>query len=89
MSENLDIRRGFVGIVVEERDAVSEVNRILSSYGSLIQGRIGIPDQSDGTAVIGLIVSGSPDQVGAMTGKLGNLHGILVRSAMLPKKKEA
>lgn len=88
MSEITDIRHGFVGIVVEERESVPEVNRILTAYASMIQGRIGVPDQNDGTAVIGLIVSGSPDQVGAMTGRLGNLRGIQVRSAMLSKKKK-
>ena len=82
-----DCRKGFVGIAVEERETVSEMNRILSSYSDLILGRIGLPDPKDGTAVIGLIVFGSPDRVGAMTGRLGNLHGVQVRSAMLPKKK--
>ncbi len=82
-----DIRLGFVGIVVEERSMAEDVNRILSHYGAIIRGRIGIPDPETGLAVIGLIVEGSNDQVGAMTGRLGNLPGVTVKSAMTAKPK--
>lgn len=83
MSDN---RLGFVGIVVEERSQAEQVNRILSQFGGMIRGRIGVPDQQTGLAVIGLIVEGTNDQVGAMTGKLGNLPGVTVKSAMTGKK---
>ena len=65
-----------------------DVNRILSNYGAIIRGRIGIPDPETGLAVIGLIVEGSNDQVGAMTGRLGNLPGVTVKSAMTAKPKK-
>jgi len=83
-----DIRLGFVGVVVEDRAQAEQVNRILSGFGGIIRGRIGIPDQETGHAVIGLVVQGTNDQVGAMTGKLGNLPGVTVKSAMTNKKKE-
>ena len=83
-----NIRLGFVGIVIEDRSQVEQVNRILSAFGDMIRGRIGIPDKETGRAVIGLIVEGTNDQVGAMTGKLGNLHGITVKSALTAKKSE-
>ena len=81
-----DIRLGFVGVVVEERTRAEDVNRILSAYGEIIRGRIGIPDKDTGLAVIGLIVEGTNEQVGAMTGKLGNLSGVTVKSALTAKK---
>ena len=81
-----DIRLGFVGVVVEERCRAEDVNRILSNYGGIIRGRIGIPDQETGLAVSRLIVEGTNDQVGAMTGKLGNLSGVTVKSALTAKK---
>lgn len=79
-------RLGFVGVVVEERGMAEQVNRILSAYGGIIRGRIGIPNQETGTAVIGLIVEGTNDQIGAMTGKLGNLRGVTVKSAVTNAK---
>ena len=40
-----DVRLGFVGVVVEERRRAEDVNRILSQFGRIIRGRIGVPDQ--------------------------------------------
>ena len=80
-------RLGFVGIVVESREETPRVNRVLSEYGHLIKGRIGVPNPEDGTAVIGLIVEGTNEEVGALTGKLGNIPGMTVRSALTGKKK--
>lgn len=81
-----DIRLGFVGVVIEERSRAEDVNRILSQFGEIIRGRIGIPDQETGLAVMGLIVEGTNDKVGAMTGRLGNLSGVTVKSALTAKK---
>lgn len=79
-------RVGFVGIVIEDRAAAPEVNAILSSFGDIIRGRMGVPDQQSGDAVIGLIVRGTNDQLGALTGRLGNLPGVQVKSAMTQAK---
>ena len=64
-----DIRMGFVGIVVEKKDEIAEVNRVLTSFSDIIRGRIGIPNQDDHSAVIGLIVEGTNSLLGALTGK--------------------
>ncbi|MBQ9210427.1 MAG: iron-only hydrogenase system regulator [Clostridia bacterium] len=80
-------RLGFVGIVVDSREEIARVNKVLTDYGALIKGRIGVPNQEDGTAVIGLIVEGTNENLGAMTGKLGNIPGITVKSALTGKKK--
>ena len=82
----MEERLGFVGIVIEDRERAEEVNRVLSQYGSMIRGRIGVPDRETGLAVIGIIVEGTNDQVGAMTGRLGNLSGVTVKSAMTAKR---
>ena len=80
-------RIGFIGIVLYRKDSVEEVNRILSRFGNLIRGRIGVPNHEDASAVIGLITEGSNDEIGALTGKLGNRPGITVKSALVPAKK--
>ena len=84
-----DIRMGFVGIVVEKKDEIAEVNRVLTLFSDMIRGRIGIPNQADHSAVIGLIVEGTNARVGALTGKLGNISGITVKSALTAKKATA
>ncbi len=82
----METRLGFVGIVVQQMESAGEVNRILSQYGSMIRGRIGVPSQTDHSAVIGIIVEGDNNRIGAMTGKLGNIPGITVKSALTAAK---
>ena len=79
-------RLGFVGIIIEDRAAVPVVNEILSAFGSIIRGRMGVPDHETGEAVIGLVVKGTNEQLGAMTGRLGNLSGVQVKSALAAHK---
>lgn len=80
-----DRRVGVVGIVITDRGHVAaRVQEVLSRYGDMIVGRMGIPYRERNLAVIALIVDGTTDQVGALTGKLGQLPGVLVRSALAP-----
>ncbi len=81
------VRMGFIGIVVQNRSNAEEVNRILSCYGRVIRGRIGIPNPENESAVIGLITEGTNEELGALTGKLGNVSGIIVKSALVPVNK--
>lgn len=83
----MEERLGFIGIVMQDRAAAASVNQIVGSYAHIIRGRMGIPDQESGEAVIGLIVKGSNDDLGALTGKLGNLPGVQVKSALTASKK--
>ncbi len=84
----MEERLGFIGIVMQNRSAAESVNRIISAYAHMIRGRMGIPDQDSGEAVIGLIVRGGNDELGAMTGKLGNLPGVQVKSALTASKEK-
>ncbi|MBE5814646.1 MAG: CopG family transcriptional regulator [Clostridiales bacterium] len=84
----MEERVGFVGIVMQDRSAAEGVNRIIGAYAHIIRGRMGIPDQDSGEAVIGLIVRGSNDELGALTGKLGNLPGVQVKSALTASKEK-
>ncbi len=75
-------RLGVIGIVIESREVVSMVNQILSEYASIMIGRMGVPYKEKDVAVISLIVDGSTDQIGALTGKLGNINNVTVKSAL-------
>ncbi len=75
-------RLGVVGIIIEDNEKSEEVNKVLHCHANLIVGRIGIPYPQRGVCVISLIVDGTSDQVSAMTGKLGKIEGIQVKSAL-------
>lgn len=75
-------RIGVIGIVVEDFESVSKVNSILHEYAQIIVGRMGIPYRERNISVISLIVDGTSDEVSALTGKLGKVPGINVKSAL-------
>ena len=76
-------RVGFVGIIITDRKKnAAKVNEILGEFGDIIVGRIGLPYKERGMNVIALIVDGSTDEIGAMTGKLGMIDGVTVKSAL-------
>jgi len=81
----LEHRIGVIGIVVEDRSNAQKNNSNRGDHNEVIVGRMGIPYRERGVSVISLIVDGSTDEIGAMTGKLGNLKGVKVRSALVAK----
>jgi len=80
----MDRRIGIVGIFIKERQrAAQEVNELLSNNAELIVGRMGLPFREKSVSVISLIVEASTDEVGALTGKLGQLEGVRVKSFVI------
>ncbi len=80
----MEKRTGFVGITIQDRLKQAEnVNRILSSFGGLIVGRMGLPYREKNCSVITLIVDATTDELGALTGKLGSIEGVSVKSALI------
>lgn len=82
----MEKRIGVVGIVIENTDYVNKINSILHEHSNIIIGRMGLPYREKGLSVISLIVDGSTDEIGSLTGKLGALDGVNVKSALSKKK---
>lgn len=79
-------RLGFVGIIIDDREKCSGVvNEILSQYSELILVRTGLPNVKGRTSVITLVIDATTDQLGELTGKLGNIHGVSVKSGLSKK----
>lgn len=81
----MDKRIGIVGIVVEDLRSVNQVNETLHEYASLIIGRMGLPYKERDVSVIALIMDGTNDEISALTGKIGRIKGVTVKS-MVTKK---
>lgn len=76
-------RLGFVGIIIDDRDKCSgSVNEILSDYAGLILARTGLPHAKGNTSVITLVIDATTDELGELTGKLGRIKGISVKSGL-------
>lgn len=76
-------RLGVVGIVVKSReDVCNQLNEILSEFGHVIVGRMGVPYRERGVSLIALLVDGTTDDLGALSGKLGELSGVNVKVSL-------
>mgnify|MGYP002642062412 CR=1 FL=1 len=77
-----DRRIGAIAIIVNNHDcAFDALNKILHDYSHIIIGRLGLPYRERNLSIISLIVDGSTDEVGAMTGRIGQLEDVTVKSA--------
>ena len=70
------------GIIIEEKDSVSQINEILHAFAPVIIGRMGLPNPERGVSVISLILDATNDEIGALTGKLGRIKGVSVKTAV-------
>lgn len=79
----MEKRIGTITIIITNRASQSEnVNRILSEFGDIIIARLGVPYAPRNLNIIALIVHASTDEIGALTGKLGTLTGVQVKSVL-------
>lgn len=75
-------RIGAVVIVIMDSDPVESINRILSAHASMILGRQGIPLRDRGISIISLVLEGTTDELGSLSGQLGRLRGVRVKSVL-------
>ncbi len=78
----MEKRIGTVIILIESSGQVERLNRIISSHSDLILGRQGIPLREKQVNIVSLVLEGTTDEIGSLTGKLGRLDGIRVRSVL-------
>jgi len=74
----------IIGIVVQNRkESASKINHVLGDFGEIIVGRMGIPYRQKKLSIITILADGTNDQIGALTGKLGQIKEVKVKSAIL------
>ncbi len=80
-------RVAVVGIVLDEpKDSNATLNEIIAEYKDIVRGRMGIPFIDEGISVISLTVVGSMDDINSLTGKLGNVTGVSVKTSISKKE---
>lgn len=80
-------RVAVIGAILE-RPQTSQIpfNEIISDFKGIVKGRMGIPLENENIAVISLTVIAHVDEINALTGKLGNLPQVTVKTAISHKK---
>lgn len=79
----MDKKIAVISAILEEPQVVqSQFNQIVSEFKGIVKGRTGIPFDQYGMSVITIIVIGTMDQINGLTGKLGNLQSVLVKTSV-------
>jgi len=81
-------RLGVVGIVVEDISAAEEINSILHEFAGIIIGRMGVPYRERKVSVVSIIVDGTTDEISALTGRLGRVRNVSVKTALAKETRQ-
>lgn len=76
----MDTRIALIGIIVEDTNDIEILNNILHEYGQYIIGRMGIPYRQKNVNVISVVIDASNDVISSLSGKLGMIKGINVKT---------
>lgn len=73
--------------VYDKENCFHRVTEILHKYGESIRLRVGHPFPNRNIAVIFLITEMTNDEHGGLSGKLGQLAGVKVKTSIIKEKK--
>lgn len=80
-------RIAVISAILEDPDHTQNAfNSLVSSFKGLIKGRMGLPLPEHDIAVIVLTVAGDVNDINSLTGKIGLLPGVLVKTSISKKE---
>ena len=77
----MQTRVAVMGIIVENTDSVEQLNHLLHEYGHYIIGRMGIPYRARSINIVSIAIDAPQYVISALSGKIGSLDGISVKTA--------
>ena len=75
-------RIAVIAVIVEKKEATERLNAILHDYGEYIIGRMGLPYKARGINIISIALDAPRDTISTLAGRLGNLPGVSVKTAV-------
>ena len=75
-------RVALISVIVESYDSIEKFNAILHQNNEYIIGRMGVPYRKKNISVISVAVDAPQDIINAISGKLGRLEGISVKTLL-------
>ena len=77
----METRVAVMGIIVEDTASVEALNALLHEYGKFIIGRMGLPYRQKNINVVSIAIDAPHDEISALSGKIGRLKGVSVKTA--------
>jgi putative iron-only hydrogenase system regulator len=79
----MEKRIGSALIIIRESPDIERLTAILSIHAGIIIGRLGLPMKERKFSIISLLLEGSTDEIGSLTGQIGRLPGISIKSVLI------
>ncbi|MDR3598576.1 TM1266 family iron-only hydrogenase system putative regulator [Clostridium sp.] len=76
----MDTRIALIGIIVEDMNSTDKLNSILHEYSQYMVGRMGIPYREKNVCIISVVIDATNDVISSLSGKLGMVPGINVKT---------
>ena len=76
----METRVAVIAVIVENEDAVTELNALLHQYGAYTIGRMGVPYRARGVNIISVVLDAPQDAISALSGKIGRLEGVSAKT---------
>jgi putative iron-only hydrogenase system regulator len=84
----MEKRIGTITILIKGKTSVPVVNSLLSEYSNIILARQGLPLHNRNIHIISLVIEGSIEVINALTGKIGRLKDVEVKSILTKYTEE-
>ena len=75
----METRVAVISIIVEQEDAIEELNILLHEARRYIVGSI--PYRAKGISIISIVIDAPQDTISALSGKIGHLKGVFAKTA--------
>jgi len=81
----METRIALIGIIVEDPEAADRINQLLHDCRQFIVGRMGIPYSKQNVSIISIVIDAPNDVISTLSGKLGQLDGVSVKTVYSKK----
>lgn len=76
-----------ISAILEEPSLCQQqFNDVVANFKGIIKGRMGIPFDEVGISSVCIVVVGEMDVINSLTGKLGNIPHVLVKTSISKKE---
>ena len=76
-------RVAVISAILEQPDSCQQsFNTVVATFKGIVKGRMGIPLPEQNMAVISVVIIGELDEINSLTGKLGNLEHVTVKTSI-------
>ena len=80
-------RIGVISAILENPERCqNEFNVLVSGFKGIVKGRMGLPLPEYGITVITITLAGELDDINTLTGKLGLISGVQVKTSISKKE---